>query len=553
MCGILASSIPIKNLNYVIEYLKLRGPDYTNYSKIGNYDFVHTLLSMTGPKTIQPFFDKDDSIITLFNGEIYNYKTYGNYNSDGECLIPLYKNYGFNFIKKLDGEFAIILLDLKKNILIFSTDIFSTKPIWFSTQNGEWGLSSYESCLKRIGFETALQVEANSTYILKLDTLKIIKRINVYDFNLNQHKNDYKDFFTAFENSIKKRTTNIKHGIFIGLSSGYDSGAIACELNRQKINYTSYSIIGSENKEVINNRISKIADSRLIDLKLMDFLWSRLYLNCNIEDYKMNIDNGEDELYELWNNRYQDECDKSDKIREALSKENSSKILNKKEINNKDKNLILKKIKSIKELIDYRNNYKITDDNGSIGLGHICNKAKKEGKLIYLSGSGSDEIFSDYGFNGIKHFRHSTIGGKFTKNLDEIFPWKNFFDNTQRAYLMKEEYVSGAYGIEGRYPFLDKDLVQEFFYLSLDLKNKAYKSPLSNYLKKYNFPNDFDRKAGFNCGFGNYKSGYSKSISRNNKIGETNDLSLIANFDQIKSKSNQRRDRYTIEKYLQNK
>ena len=55
-----------------------------------------------------------------------------------------------------------------------------------------------------------------------------------------------------------------------------------------------------------------------------------------------------------------------------------------------------------------------------------------------------DEIFSDYGFNGIKHFRHSTIGGKFSENLKEIFPWKNFFDNTQRAYLMKEEYVSGS-------------------------------------------------------------------------------------------------------------
>ena len=26
---------------------------------------------------------------------------------------------------------------------------------------------------------------------------------------------------------------------------------------------------------------------------------------------------------------------------------------------------------------------------------------------------------------------------------------------------MKEEYVSGSHGIEGRYPFLDKEVVQE--------------------------------------------------------------------------------------------
>jgi len=30
------------------------------------------------------------------------------------------------------------------------------------------------------------------------------------------------------------------------------------------------------------------------------------------------------------------------------------------------------------------------------------------------------------------------------------------------SYLAKEEYVGGAYGIESRYPFLDKKVVQEF-------------------------------------------------------------------------------------------
>ena len=54
----------------------------------------------------------------------------------------------------------------------------------------------------------------------------------------------------------------------------------------------------------------------------------------------------------------------------------------------------------------------LTDDNGRLGC-HIYAKGKSEGQLIYLSGSSADEIFSDYGYNGIKHFRHSTIGGKF--------------------------------------------------------------------------------------------------------------------------------------------
>ena len=45
----------------------------------------------------KPF--EDDNIICMFNGEIYNYSKFGNYKSDGECLIPLYKEYGDDFIK----------------------------------------------------------------------------------------------------------------------------------------------------------------------------------------------------------------------------------------------------------------------------------------------------------------------------------------------------------------------------------------------------------------------------------------------------------------------
>ena len=132
----------------------------------------------------------------------------------------------------------------------------------------------------------------------------------------------------------------------------------------------------------------------------------------------------------------------------------------------------------------------LTDDNGAIGMSHICAKGKAEGQLIYLSGSGADEIFSDYGFKGIKHFRHSTIGGLFPEDLDTVFPWKNFFDNTQRAYLMKEEYVSGSHGIEGRYPFLDTQVVQEFLWLKPELKNKFYKSVLHNYMEQNDYPLD---------------------------------------------------------------
>jgi hypothetical protein len=65
------------------------------------------------------------------------------------------------------------------------------------------------------------------------------------------------------------------------------------------------------------------------------------------------------------------------------------------------------------------------------------------------------------------------------------------------SYISKEEYVGGSYGIEVRYPFLDKKLVQEFLWLHVDLKNKSYKYPLEYYLENNKFPYNKGEKLGF--------------------------------------------------------
>ena len=142
-------------------------------------------------------------------------------------------------------------------------------------------------------------------------------------------------------------------------------------------------------------------------------------------------------------------------------------------------------------------NYNIKDDKASVGLAAICDRAAKREQKIYFSGQGADEIISDYGFNGDKIYDHSSFGGKFPKDLEGFFPWHSFYDGTQIQYLNKEEYVAGSFGIETRYPFLDKDLVQEFLWLSVELKNKQYKAPLHHYLQINNFPFEVGIKTGF--------------------------------------------------------
>ena len=77
MCSILCTNKEIDDYDDINYYLKFRGPDETSVVKdeVNNFTFIFNLLSMTGEYTLQPFHD--DGIISLFNGEIYNYKELG--------------------------------------------------------------------------------------------------------------------------------------------------------------------------------------------------------------------------------------------------------------------------------------------------------------------------------------------------------------------------------------------------------------------------------------------------------------------------------------------
>lgn len=441
MCSFIVTNINTEQLDYVNEYTKLRGPDRTNVVKINNVTFLHNLLSITGDFTEQPFIKND--IICLYNGEIYNSLNFGNYKSDGECLIPLYEKYGVDFIKKIDGEFSIVLFDFAKNIVVLSTDIFSTKPMWTAKDGDKFCICSYKSNADRLGFKDVKRFDPNKTIIFDT-SLNEIDKYEVYSFSLEQYKENFDDWNIAFYNSINKRCVkNVRESIFIGLSSGYDSGSIASELINQNVKFSSYTIIGSENKDVMRRR--------------------KDYLNKN-------------------------GC-------EIIINNSSNKDIAKKHLND-----FVEEYYYVTNCL--RSNYneynlKLHNDNGSIGISMICKMAKDNNKKIYLSGQGADEIFSDYGFNGKSIFEHSNFGGLFPNDLKTIFPWPSFYESSQRSYLTKEEYVAGSYGLEARYPFLDKDVVQEFLFLSVKLKNEKYKSVLHNLMSTRNFPFNVGIKTGF--------------------------------------------------------
>ena len=137
MCGIFAvinkGSISDENIHKSYEKIKERGPDSHILSAINNkvtMGFHRLSIMDISDDGNQPFIykDSDNYIALICNGEIYNYRELSEENSfnlksssDCEIILHLYLKYGIETtVDLLDGVFAFIIYDIKKNIVLVS-------------------------------------------------------------------------------------------------------------------------------------------------------------------------------------------------------------------------------------------------------------------------------------------------------------------------------------------------------------------------------------------------------------------------------------------------
>ena len=427
--------------------IKSRGPDNTNFKSIKINDLyvyaIHNLLDISGKGIIQPLID--DKKIMLYNGEIYSPKKKDL--ADTNLLFNNIKSGNFsNYLRKSIGEFALTYLDkIKYEINIF-TDLIGTKPVYFSIKSGAIAIASYGSSLEELQFNQIEEVKPNSHIKISFKNFGNIKttKENLYKINLEQNINNFDAWNKSFLRSLNDRVVHFDTKIFVPLSSGYDSGAICAGLNFLEIPYFTISIGEVENKKIMRQRIN-------INKKA----------SCE-KHYQLS----------------------------SITHKDSKKI----------SNLILNKLGYVFfDHIDAPNTNPtmLHQDSGAIALYKICEYMKKLGFNSLMSGSGADEIYSDYGFRGKKMASHSEFGGLFPESLEKFFPWKKFYSDSQRSYLKKDEMISSIFGIEGRYPYLDSELTQKFISLSSNLKNSKYKNCIANFLDKHNYPYEKNVKIGF--------------------------------------------------------
>ncbi|KAJ5214274.1 hypothetical protein N7449_001443 [Penicillium cf. viridicatum] len=139
----------VDELEHSLDLVGHRGPDargrwFSDDHKVG---LGHVRLSIIdlSPSGNQPFHDQDNSIHAVVNGELYDHEYYRDQlasefqfagTSDCEIVIALYKHYGLSFISHLRGEFAFVLWDANRQLLIAARDRYGIKSLYYTVVQG---------------------------------------------------------------------------------------------------------------------------------------------------------------------------------------------------------------------------------------------------------------------------------------------------------------------------------------------------------------------------------------------------------------------------------
>jgi len=146
ICGILNLTLDpaphrerIDNMSARIAH---RGPD-----SHGKFGLPHVALAIRRLSIIdlatgdQPLSNETGEVSLVFNGEIYNYRELRQEllgrghsfrtHSDGEVIVHLYEDRGPDFVRELNGMFAIALWDQRARRLVLARDRAGEKPLFY--------------------------------------------------------------------------------------------------------------------------------------------------------------------------------------------------------------------------------------------------------------------------------------------------------------------------------------------------------------------------------------------------------------------------------------
>lgn len=154
MCGITGyfdirgqQRTDLTTLMAMTEQLRHRGPDAAGHIHLDNIGFGFRRLAIVDlAADTQPVSSEDNRVITICNGEFYNYVelrddllSKGHHlksKCDTDLLPHLYEEYGMDLLAKIDGQFAMAIYDGRNATLHLARDQFGINPLFYYFKNG---------------------------------------------------------------------------------------------------------------------------------------------------------------------------------------------------------------------------------------------------------------------------------------------------------------------------------------------------------------------------------------------------------------------------------
>lgn len=281
ICGIIRKGDNKDIIKKMNDRIMHRGPDGEGYYIDGDVAFGHRRLSIIDLSTgDQPIYNEDSSVVTVYNGEIYNYlelrselESLGHEfktKSDTEVLVHGYEEWHTDLPKHLRGMFAFAIYDKNRNEIFLARDNFGIKPLYYANMNDSFMFASeIKSFLDVPDFKKEFNEDILETYLefsfvpTNETFFKGVYRLDAgcsllykdEDIKINKYfKLDFKEDTMSFtdavknisdvmEDSVKRHLiADVEVGSF--LSSGIDSSYIV-SLAKPDKTYT----VGYENKK----------------------------------------------------------------------------------------------------------------------------------------------------------------------------------------------------------------------------------------------------------------------------------------------------------------
>lgn len=243
----------------------------------------------TSTNATQPFTSSCGHYTIVFNGTIYNYLElrsilikYGvtfTTLSDTEVLLECYRKWGSELFEKIDGAFAIIILDRKKKQLFVARDTIGVKPLYYYRNNSFFAFSSEIKGLLKFPISKKINRQALNGYF-RCGYLKEEETFfeNIYNFKpqhyllidinsgnfIEKQFSPYKEkdiYVPEDEPSIllkleelitdsilKRNVSDVNVGV--PLSGGYDSSTVAAILQKNQTKKLKTFTVGFKNKKL---------------------------------------------------------------------------------------------------------------------------------------------------------------------------------------------------------------------------------------------------------------------------------------------------------------